>query len=221
MWNLKKGVREHGKIRFVHNIAHGPTVNVTLDGKDILVGAVYKAVSDYLEILEGDYTLAITAGGNVVAKIEITLNPHTDHTIIAIGDIKNLKTIRLKSYLDKAVCPHHDKSNVRFIHAAATAPAVDVWVTSANGEKMKAFKDIRYTEVCKHHCHGYQTVKAGTMTLSVTPAGSDTVVLGPAKLTLEPKMTYTLIATGLVGDKTAPLDVIEISDSYCSTVHMH
>lgn len=201
------------RVRAVHNVAKGPNVKVALDGKVVLSNVPYKAISDYLQVPSGKHNVAITTLDEMVlANINVNLVPGADYTVIAHGDIDNPKSISLLPLMDDNSCPKMGFSHVRFVHAAAKVPVVDIW--AGNG---KVFKTVSYGNT------GYPVylpVQSGEISLAVTPAGSSYVVLGPIPLKLEQRKTYTVIASGLLNDKEAPLSALVSEDNACSTIHM-
>ena len=210
----KQPTQGFSKVRAVHNVAKGPNVNVVLDGKIALENVSYMAVSDYLKVPSGKHAVAITTtdGSKTLASTTVTLSPGVDYTVIAHGDVTQPTTLSLLALQDDNSCPKAGKAHVRFVHAAATVPAVDVW---ANMES-KVFSDVSYGQTSQPV---YLPVKAGEISIAVTPAGSGDVVLGPVDLRLESGKTYTIIASGLLGDEDAPLSAIISQDSACATVH--
>jgi hypothetical protein len=202
------------KVRAVHNVAKGPNVNVVLDGKIALENVGYMAVSDYLKVPSGRHTVAITTtdGSKTLASATVTLSPGSDYTVIAHGDVTDLSTLSLLALQDDNSCPKMGKAHVRFIHAAATVPDVDVWANMEN----KVFSNVSYGQTGKPV---YLPVAAGEISIAVTPAGSGDVVLGPIDLRLDSGKTYTIVASGLLEDDDAPISAIISQDNACATVH--
>jgi len=195
------------RVRCVHNVAKGPNVNILVDGKIVLSDVPYKAVSDYLKVPSGKHALAITTtdGINVLASTVVNLISGKDYSVIAHGDVTNLKSIGLLAVVDDKFCPPHGKSYIRFIHAAATIPNVDIWL---NG-KYKVFSNVGYGSVANPK---YLSVNSVRLSVSAAPVGTTNIALGPLPLSLESGKVYTVIATGLLNDSAAPLSVIVIPD---------
>ncbi len=202
------------RVRAVHNVAKGPNVNVLLDGKMALSGVGYKAISDYLKVPSGKHTVSITTtdGKTTLASVDVGLIPGKDYTVVAHGDISDLSSIDLLALQDDNSCPTHGKAHVRFIHAAAKVPGVDIWANM----NTPVFTSVSYGNTGEPT---YVIVDAGHISLAVTPAGSTDVVLGPLDLKLDAKKTYTILATGLLDDEEAPLSALVSEDSSCSTIH--
>ena len=209
-----KPVQGFSKVRAVHNVAKGPNVNVVLDGKIALENVGYMAVSDYLKVPSGRHSVAITTtdGSKTLASTTVTLTPGADYTVIAHGDVTDLSTLSLLALQDDNSCPKAGKAHVRFVHAAATVPAVDVWADM----ETKVFSDVSYGKTGEPV---YLPVKAGEISIAVTPAGSGDIVLGPVDLRLDSGKIYTIVASGLLDDEDAPVSAIISQDSACATVH--
>ena len=202
------------RVRAVHNVANGPKVNVVVDGKIALGDVPYKAISDYLKVPSGDHSVAITTtdGATTLASLRANLLSGKDYTIIAHGNVKNLKSIALLALEDNNSCPAKGKAHVRFVHAAATVPAVDIWANMQD----KVFSNVAYGATGNPT---YLPVPSGDITLAVTPASSTDVVLGPLPLRLGSGKTYTVIASGLLEDEESPISALVSEDNSCVTVH--
>lgn len=202
------------RVRAVHNVANGPNVNVVVDGKIALSDVSYKAISDYLKVPSGKHAVAITTtdGSKTLASLDADLVPKADYTIVAHGDVTNLSSVALLALQDDNTCPKRGKAHVRFVHAAAKVPAVDIWANM----QTPVFQNVAYGSTGSPT---YVPVDAGEITLAVAPAGSTEVVLGPIPLKLDQKKTYTVIATGLLEDEDSPLSALVSEDNSCATVH--
>lgn len=197
------------RVKVVHNVAKGPAVDVVLDGKKALSDVEYKTQSDYLKIPSGKHSVSIMTGGKTLASADVDLKPKTDYTVVAHGDVTNLPSISLLALKDNNSCPARGKAHLRFVHAAAGAPPVDVWAS----DSAKAFANVSYGQTGNPT---YLPVDAGVINVSVTPAGSTRRVLGPLPLNLEEGKVYTVTASGLVGDSVAPLTALVHEDKKCS-----
>ncbi len=114
--------------------------------------------------------------------------------------------------VDDNACPANGKAHVRFVHAAAGAPNVDVYAGLS-----RVFNNVAYGSIGSP---SYLPVVAGKVKVSATPAGSAEIVAGPLKLQLDKGTVYTLVASGLVGSHKYPLTVIATADNVCATIKM-
>lgn len=201
------------RVNVVHNVAKGPAVSVFVDGDEALADVEYKVQSGYVELPSGKHRVEIRVGGDVLAAADVNLNRMTDYTVIAHGDVNDLSTISLLALKDNNSCPAAGKAHLRFVHAAAGAPAVDIWA----GNTARVFENVSYGETGSPV---YLPVDAGIVEVSVTPTGSVDRVLGPIPLNLEQGKIYTVVASGVVGDNSAPLTALVNEDKKC-TVRYH
>lgn len=200
------------KLRVVHNIAGGPDVDGYLDGVNVLQNFSYKSITDYLKVKSGDrnITVKIAKTSNSVIDATINLLPGVTYTLIVHGLISNPKSISPLLLIDDLNCPAKGKAHVRFIHAAAGAPAVDVY---ANGKK--SFGNVAYGQVGNPT---YLPVNKGLVNAEVAAAGENISVLGPIPLELGDKGIYTVIASGLLNDQRFPLTALVSEDTKGSCV---
>ena len=208
-------VSQTSRLRVVHNVANGPNVDGVLDDKMILKGVAYKAISDYLEISSGIHTLSLYISGTdkLIAKWGLNLGPGSAYTLIVHGLITDLKSIAPLLLRDNLTCPMHGRAHVRFVHAAASIPAVDIY-----GGDNKVFTNVKYGETGNPT---YLPVDAGQINISVTTTGSNQIALGPIPLQLASGGIYTIIATGLLNDNTSPLSALVSEDSKGSCIMMN
>ena len=120
-------MKSNSRVKVIHNVANGPAVDVVVDGNKVLSNVEYKVQSDYLVLPSGKHSVSISAGGKVLASTNVDLESNADYTVIAHGDVKNLSSLGLLSLKDNNACPATGKAHLRFVHAAAGAPAVDIW----------------------------------------------------------------------------------------------
>jgi hypothetical protein len=209
------------KIRVVHNVANGPEVDGYLDGKLVLRTVAYKAISDYLEVNSGKHVVTVKIAGTDKSIVhgEVTLTPGMAYTLIVHGLISDPKTISPLLVDDNLACPVPGKAHVRFIHAAAGAPAVDIY-----SGHVRIFGNVSYGHAGNPE---YLPVHSGHINVSVKTAAavnirSDVVtVVGPLPLRLESGGIYTIIASGIVGDSKCPLTALVSEDSKGSCVVTH
>ena len=83
-----------------------------------------------------------------------------------------------------------DDTYIRFIHAAAGVPEVDVWYRAYDGD-IPLFKKYEYKDASK-----YIKITPGEITLLVAPEGTQDAIIGPISLDLEKGKTYSVIASG-------------------------
>lgn len=190
------------RVRFIHNMTNGPLVNIYIDGALALKNVPYPTTTDYLPVSPDSNNIQITDTDNksVLLNTNITFKAD-DYTIIIHGTTLKCGTpVRLLVLKDDHYCPGNGNAKVRFVHASADAPSVNVYLN-----KQLAFKDVSYGNLGKPN---YIEVNPGVSTLDVTPANSNTVVIGPISVQFQSNKVYTIVASGAAGNAKAPLGVL-------------
>lgn len=195
-------------IRFIHNVAGAPPVNIFLNGNAAALNLVYKDIGGYLNVSCGDKeaTVELAGSGTSLTSRTIRLQKDARYTAIVLGDVNNLSTIKLYLYSDDLRCPRPDLADLRFIHGIYGAPAVDVYIN----DKI-VFSNVTYSQTGSPT---YQSISVGKTKIpgananyvmaTITIAGTKNIVTGPTQLYLIGGGVYTLLAsgnsaTGLIG----------------------
>ncbi|MFU8868747.1 DUF4397 domain-containing protein [Natronococcus sp.] len=157
-------------VRVAHFSPDAPNVDVLVDDEQVLADVPFGAVSPYLELEPGTYTVAITAAGDpeaVVFEDEVEVGDGFA-TIAAIGELE-AETFRPEILVDAEPLPEDaeaDAAFVRVAHFSPDAPAVDIYADEEPLVENVSFEDVSE----------YLAVPAGAYTLSVRPAGEDEAV---------------------------------------------
>jgi hypothetical protein len=179
------------KVRVVHASADAPRVNVWLDGNVAFEGLGFKDYTDYTEVPPGTHTvaLAVASSGAVVLQQSFVLVPDGIYTFYAVGLVTK-GTLGIIGTGDDPTAPEAGSTKVRVVHAASTAPAVDVYATAPYAPLGTPL----LTGVPFAVSSGYLTVPAGTYQARVTPTGAKTVVIDSGRLALAGATTRTIVA---------------------------
>jgi hypothetical protein len=201
--SVAQAAPEEGWIRLAHLSPDTPKVDVYVSsfGSDedptVLRSVGYGMFSPYQRVPEGSYTIAMRLEGApatepAVLSTTIQLEADSAATVAGMGRNTDLELVTLTDDLE---APGTDKSKVRVIHAAMTAPvvnSVDLAGTSvATDLDFAAFTD-------------YSAVSAGSTTVEVD-AGSATA---EQTLDLSAGATYTVV----VRDLETGLGLLPIQD---------
>lgn len=214
-----RSMHKKAMIRFVHAVAGGPRADIYLgvDGEELrerLHGVSYGDISNYIAFQAGKHEISARIHDTETELLGhfkyLTLQPGRYYTFIIHGDIKNMESISPLLTLDRMDCPPPDMASIRFIHAAATAPPVDIFIGST-----KLFGDVAYGRL---GVPTYQNISAGYVDVELREAKTDNIVLGPGQTNFEDGGVYTLIASGVPGDATTPLIALVAMDSGGSCV---
>jgi len=193
------------KVRIVHNVASDLKVDVYVDDHQILSNVPYKAATDYLALSSGDHLVEVNAAGShdTVLRGLVGLEPNQAYTLVVHGEAEK-GDLALLALEDNLACPAPGKAHVRFVHAAAAVPAVDVY---ANGGEV--FSNVSYGETGNPT---YLPVDADYYELDVTAKDDDEAVLS-LNVDLEDRGIYTIIASGLLDDARYPISAVLKEDS--------
>lgn len=192
----------NGTVTVIHGVP-GLVVDVYVNGALALPNFEPYTVTDPISLPEGNYNIVIVpAGGNPANPAisgSVFLPAGANASIIAHLTAAGAPT--LSAYVNdlSGIKPGDSRLVVR--HDAA-APAVDVKLArpGMGGEKSAA--------VLPNLSNPNQVsadVKPGRYEASLSPAGSDQTVFGPATLKLKPGMVTIVYAVGSIGDGTFTL----------------
>jgi apolipoprotein D and lipocalin family protein len=194
LWVYIKMSHNTSVFRFIHNVIGGPNVSVYLDNNPIASILSYKDITAYLPIKSGKHKITVEVAGakTILISNYINIRDNKDYTYIIAGGIKDLSTIKLLGYCDDLRCPNPGYAHVRFIHAAFSVPAVDVYVGDA-----KVFSNVKYTDT---GIPTYYPLKIDNYyyKVSVKVAGTNNTVVGPLELSFVSGGIYTIVASGNV-----------------------
>ncbi len=194
-------------LRVVHASPDTGAVDVYVNGATVLTNVPYQAVSEYLPLMPGTYSVAVTATGApladaVLGPADVTVAAGDVLTAAAVGlSQATPATLALNTFTDNISAPAFGSTKVTVYHLSPDAPNVDVKAT-IDGSDVTLIGDLPFGESNTNRSTPL-VVAAGTYDLKVTPAGSDTVVADLAGTTLDAGQVYSVFAFGLV-DAGAP-----------------
>lgn len=201
--------KKDAKVRLIHNIAGAPDVDVYIDSKLVASDVRYRDVSDYLAIRPGKHEITLRQAGTkndlLIRYASVALDKA--YTLLVSGDIDKPESFSILPLLDDTATPRPGKSKVRFVHDAASAPTIDVYYESYDGN-MPLFENYSYKDYTKN----YLEVDSNDLTLVVTPSGSFDAAIEPFDTTLENGKVYSFIASGTTTNNRYPLMVIMTED---------
>lgn len=193
---------DDASVSILHGVP-GATVDVYANGKALLTNFKPGTLTDPVMLPAGDYDLKVTAAGAgasgdaVVEASDVAVPAGANITVVAHLSAEGQPALTPFVNDTSAVPAGQARLTVR--HTAA-APAVDV---RANGQA--ALKNLTNPN------EAMATVPAGTIKADVVLAGTDTVAIGPADLTLKEGTNTIVYAWGSAADKNLELAVQTIS----------
>jgi hypothetical protein len=141
-------------------------------------------------------TLASAGAATTLSSFTTSLTRDKYFTVLAYGSAGNLKQVLLD---DNLSAPAEGKSQVRVVHGAPGAGALDVYVT-ANNDSLASATPVQAGSTFGGSVAAPVTVNSGTWQLRVTAAGSKTDVrLDLPALILPNRQVVTLVITPTLG----------------------
>jgi hypothetical protein len=180
-------------VRVIHAASDAPAVDVLANGSLVFEGLKFKNFTEYTPVGPGAYTFQVNlTGTNTTATGfgPVTLQAGTAYTFYAVGKAA-AGTLRMMISGDDASAPASGSSRIRVVHAASTAPAVDVYA-SAPYAPLPAAPAL--TSVPFPFAADYLTVPAGVYQARVTVAGTKNVAIDSGRLQVTGGTVRTVVA---------------------------
>ena len=206
-------VAAKSNIQIIHAVYDAPSVNVFVNDAIFagLENVDYQGVSAWTEVDSAAYAVRVEAnlpGDNAdVISANVTLDADMTYSVLAVGSVA-------EDSIEPLVIANPESAigagNLRLqvVHAASTAPTVDVYVTAPMADieaeqpiATAAFKDFT----------GQVEVAAGDYQIRLTPAGSKTVVYDSGTVSLSAGADLLVMATTNTGTGNAPVSLL-VSD---------
>jgi hypothetical protein len=187
---------DEARLRVFHASPDAPNVDVLVDGGSVLENVPYTAASEFLPLTAGKRRITITAAGTNTAVIdaELELGHNSDNLVVAAGKVAEIAPIVATA--DRSA-PPEGSARVRVLHAAASAPAVDVYVT-APGAEIGGVEPV-LSNVPFRAISDYLTVPAGSYDVTVTVAGTNNIAIQALNLAISDGLVATVAALDSTG----------------------
>lgn len=209
-------VEPTAELRVLHGSADAPDVDVLVNDKVVLQGVPYEAASGYLEVPANGMDVKINAAGTsttALALDNVVLTPDTPYTVIAANSLANIEAIVLD---DSTIAPGAGNLLLRVVHATATAPAVDVYVTAPADDLVSATPAVANASF--KDASGFLEIPAGDYRIRVTSTSTQTVLFDSGTVALETAAQLTVVALPST-NKVSPIDLVALTgDSAASTI---
>ncbi|MEL6269505.1 MAG: DUF4397 domain-containing protein [Chloroflexota bacterium] len=205
-------------IRVAHLSEDAPAVDVYINGEvSEFVGVEYPALSDFVTVPAGTYSVAVAPAGTslddaVIGPVDITVDGGAWYTVAAIGLVADGSLTAQVLVDDFSEIPT-GQARFTVFHASPGAPPVDVLVNEEPFVQTLAFPGTFED----NDGAATFTVLAGAYDLAVTAnEDPDTVFLSADGFNLEPGSNYFIAAINTVDDLDlfiSTLSAAEISDA--------
>jgi hypothetical protein len=195
---------EKSFVRVGHLSPDAGRVDVWVDGTVVLEDVDFATFSKYLELDSGDHRIQVSpanATDPIVIDANVNLAADTYYTVVATGLLANIGAVVL---VDDPTTESQN-AKIRFIHAGADAPNVDITLTDGT----VLFPDVEFNKASST-----LSTPGGDYDLQVRVAGTETVALSFGDVGLANGTNYTVFAAGLLADGslTAYVTVDDSSD---------
>lgn len=202
------------RVRVVHASPDAPAVDVLVDGQRAIDRLPYTEYTDYVTLPAGQHTFQVRVAGTetVVTETTATLTAGLDVTVIAAGFVTPGKPnpFRLVVLVDNNTAPADGRAHVRVVHAAPSAPNVDVYFGApflSVATREPVLSDVPFAAAS-----GYVPVPSLQQYMArVTPAGTKTIAIDSSRLLLGEKLITTFIAVDSPGGG-APFHILSLLD---------
>lgn len=194
----------NGEVSVFHGIP-GVNVDVYANGRKILSDFTPGTLTRSMDLRQGGYDIKVLRAGAaasstpLVEKKDVKVADGSNSTLVANLNTKGQPALNTFSNDVSPVPSGQARLTVRHV---AAAPAVDI---RANGRTV--FKDLKNPDEAKSQ------VPAGTVNADVVLTGTDTVVLGPAELSLRSGSNTVVYAWGSASDENLALRVQALNAS--------
>ncbi|HEX5818405.1 MAG TPA: DUF4397 domain-containing protein [Gemmatimonadales bacterium] len=184
-----------GRVRVGHLSPDAGTVNLYVNGNEVLPGITYPNSTLYYDVREGsnEVSLRSNATGATLLAATVNISGSADRTVLAVNTAANLEALVLT---DDNSQPAAGRARVRLVHAAPSAGLVDVYITDPGATLVGATPTV--AGVAFKDVSDYLDVAAGTYRVRATEAGTTDVVIDQV-LNATALLVTTISATETVG----------------------
>lgn len=182
---------DEARVRVFHASPDAPNVDVLIDGGRVLENVPYAAASDFLGVDAGDRRVQVNVTGTDISAIDThaVFTEDTDYMIVAADKVARITAL---VFTADRTTPEAGSARVRVLHAAASAPVVDVYVTAPDAGIANAQPTL--SRVPFKAISDYLTVPAGTYDVFVTVAGTKNIAIQAKGLALADQLVATVAA---------------------------
>jgi hypothetical protein len=198
-------------LRVVHASPDAPAVDVVVNGdfaNPLVKNLSFPNFTPFVSVPPATYNVKVTdtaTQGVVPIDADLALAAGKRYSVLAVGTLATLQPL----VLTDDPRPIATQAKVRIVHASPTASNVDIYVTAPDASIASATPTL--TNVAFKANTGFLALAAGSYDVTVTPTGTKTAAIGPAKITVTNGGVYTAIARDAPGGGV-PLGLILLDD---------
>jgi uncharacterized protein DUF4397 len=196
-------VTPEAQVRVAHLSPDAPNVDVSVNGEPVaaLQNVPYGTISSYLPLPAGSQEVTVYPAGDRSQPVIDTPVDLAAGGAYTIGLVSN-GSLRAQAYQDDLTPPAQGNSKLRVVHASPDAGPVDV--VPAGGAPLVS--GLQFPNASP-----YAQVPAGTYTLNVNAAGTNTTAISVPNAAVASGGVYSAFAVGTAA--AGSLDVILVQDN--------
>lgn len=201
-----------GRVRVLHASPDAPAVDVIVDGAKVIEGLPFREYTEYLSLPAGRHEIRVNVSGTTTTVLSAApmVESGRDYTAIAVGFAGTRQpALDLMLLTDDNTLPAGNQIKVRVVHAAASAPAVDVYVTTPF-ETLDG-KQAVLSGVPFKVASGYLAVPPSLYQARVAVAGTKTIAIDSHRLVTWAGIVRTIVAVDKK-DGGAPFEFVILPD---------
>ena len=187
------------RLRFLHAVSGGPSVDVYLDGARVVPSLAYGEMTPHVQVPAGEHQVALRPADSdptSAALVEVTVPLAADlaFTVVAQGTPDAVQAALYEDILDE-IAP--GLARLTAINAVPDAPGLDV-LTTAGGPLLQG---VNYSTQ-----FGSVNIGTGVQDLVIVPAGGavDSALVEIGEIALEHGALYTFAVMGTLNGAEAP-----------------
>lgn len=184
------------QLRVLHASPDAPAVDVLIDGGGVLEGLSFGDASPFTGVDAGHRQIQVNVSGTDTTVIDARADLEEDkrYLVVASGRVSDLQPLVFPVSAENSVA---GSALVRVLHAAPSAPRVDVYVVAAGtsiAQAAPALSDVPFRAISD-----YLPVPEGSYDLLVTPAGTKNIAIEAKNVTLTDGLIATVAALDASG----------------------
>ena len=184
------------RVKVFHASPDAPNVDVLVDGGRVLENVPFGAASELLPLDVGVRNIKVNVTGTDITAInaDVPFEEGTDYLVVAVDKVAKISPLVLETSSEQ---PEAGNALVRVLHAAPSAPTVDIYVTGVGGDITNASPTV--SALTFKDATTYLSVPAGTYDVFVTPTGTKTVAIEAKGLEIKDQLVATVAALDAKG----------------------
>jgi hypothetical protein len=195
-------------LQVVHASPDAPDVDVLVDGNALVPGLAFPEATPFVEVPGDTYEVAVTVAGNpgavAIGPVDLDLVSGERYSVLAVGELATIEALILDDDPRRVAT----NAKLRIVHAAPNAGEVDLYLTEVGADIGAATPTLETVDFKANT--GFLAVPAGDYDVTVTLAGTKTVAIGPATISISDGGVYTAVARDpLPGEASFGLIVLD------------